>query len=111
MCNLPPPRSSQEGLSLSPANPLQLFLVYFSLGILDLCAFNTLGCALWRDPLGDTSFCSPSEALQEVHTDLIFPYTISLLTELNIISFPERCQFSPLDQVSVLAQLINSPLL
>ena len=111
MCNFPPPRSNQEGLSLSPANPLQLFLVYFSLGILDLCAFNTLGCVLWRDPLGDTSFYSPSEALQEVHTDLIFLSTISLLTELNIISFPERCQFSPLDQVPVLAQLINSPLL
>lgn len=66
---------------------------------------------LWRESLGDASFYSPSEVLQEVRTHLIFLSTIFLLTELNIISFPERCQFSPLNQVPVLAQLINSSLL
>lgn len=42
---------------------------------------------LWRKPLAGASFYSPSEGLQEVHTDLIFLSTISLLTELNIISW------------------------
>lgn len=111
MCNLPPPRFSQEGLSLSPANPLKLFLVYTSLGILDLCVFNTFCCVLWREPLGDASFYCSSKVLQEVHTDLIFLSTISLLTELDIVSFPARCQFSPLEKVPVLAQLSNSSLL
>lgn len=63
---------------------------------------------LWREPFGDASFYSPSKVLQEVHTDLIFLSTISLNWT---ISFPERCQFSLLDQVPVLAQLINSSLL
>lgn len=66
---------------------------------------------MWREPLGDASFYSPSEVLQEVHTDLIFLSTISLFTEQNVISFPERCHFSLLDQMPVLAQLINSSLL
>lgn len=110
-CNFRPLRFSQQGLSLSPANPLQLFLVYASLGILELYVFNTSVCMLWRETLADASFNRPCEVLQEVHTDSIVLSTTSSLTELNMISFPERCQFPLLDQVPVPAQLINSFLL
>lgn len=78
VCHLPSQRCNQEGLSLSSTNLLQPFLMYNSLGILDLCLFNTRGCMLWRKPLVDASFFSPSEVLQEVHTDLIFLPMISL---------------------------------
>lgn len=87
LCHLPSQGLNQEALSLSSTNQLQLFPVYTSLGILDLCLFNTRGCMLWRKPLVGAGFYSPSEVLQEVHTDLMFLSTISLLTELNIISW------------------------
>lgn len=87
MCHLPSQRLNHEGPSLSSTNPLQLFLMYTSSAILNLCLFNTLGCVLWRKPLANSSFWSPYEVLQEIHTDLIFLSMISLLAELNIISW------------------------